>query len=318
MSCTGRRASPVARTTDFASWHATAKPESAWASPGPVCSVHPPTAASSPSARAAQPSSDSARATRSAPARRIGRSSGAAGAERTASVVAGGGGAGAMLPSSESSSRRRSRLPNWNRSNVSRRVLMRSGPKSSGGTSSRSSSTGASVSITASRRVLRAASACAASASPRLGVCSDAWARISSRLPYFCSSWVAPFSPMPGTPGRLSLGSPTMPRKSVISSGPIPYRSRTASGVYWVVSVTPRPVAITLTRSLTSWNASRSPVRITTGSPARSARRASVPMTSSASKPGRSVLTNPNADISGRKWADCSRKRSGVVCRLAL
>jgi hypothetical protein len=55
-----------------------------------------------------------------------------------------------------------------------------------------------------------------------LGVCSDAWAKASSALPYLWISLAAVFVPTPGTPGRLSEGSPSSAFKSMYFSGGMP------------------------------------------------------------------------------------------------
>jgi hypothetical protein len=59
-----------------------------------------------------------------------------------------------------------------------------------------------------------------------------------------------------------------------------------------LVSVIPRPVAMTFTRDSGSmiWKASRSPVTTITGTPASRARSAMLAMTSSASKPSTAML----------------------------
>ena len=58
--------------------------------------------------------------------------------------------------------------------------------------------------------------------------------------PYCWMSLVAVFSPSPGMPGRLSLGSPRSAANSGYCSGLRPYFSCTASGVIRFMSDTPR------------------------------------------------------------------------------
>ena len=84
-------------------------------------------------------------------------------------------------------------------------------------------------------------------------------------------------------PGRLSLGSPRTAAKSGYWDGDKPYFSNTASGVKRVISVMPRRVISTVTRSETSWSTSRSPVTMRTSMPSLAASVASVAMRSSAS-----------------------------------
>jgi hypothetical protein len=93
----------------------------------------------------------------------------------------------------------------------------------------------------------------------------------------------AVFSPTPGIDGRLSLGSPRSAAKSGYCSGLRLYFAWTSSGVNRVMSLIPRRVISTVIRSLTSCNASRSPVTIRTSMSAVSAAVARVAMTSSAS-----------------------------------
>ncbi len=58
--------------------------------------------------------------------------------------------------------------------------------------------------------------------------------------PYCWMSLVAVFSPSPGMPGRLSLGSPRSAANSGYCSGDRPYFSWTLSGVMRRMSETPR------------------------------------------------------------------------------
>ncbi len=57
--------------------------------------------------------------------------------------------------------------------------------------------------------------------------------------PYSTIHLAAVFSPTPGMPGRLSLGSPRSAAKSGYCSGVSPYFSTTASGVNRVSVLTP-------------------------------------------------------------------------------
>ncbi len=101
--------------------------------------------------------------------------------------------------------------------------------------------------------------------------------------PNWTSHFAAVFGPTPGTPGRLSLDSPTIAARSGYSRGGTPYFSSTAAGSIRAISETPRFGYRIVTSSDTSWNASRSPVLISTSKPCSAAWVASVAMTSSAS-----------------------------------
>ena len=78
--------------------------------------------------------------------------------------------------------------------------------------------------------------------------------------PYSTIHFEAVFSPTPGIPGRLSLGSPRNAAKSGYCLGVSPYFACTASGVKRVSSLTPLTGYSTVTSSLTSCSESRSPV----------------------------------------------------------
>ena len=70
---------------------------------------------------------------------------------------------------------------------------------------------------------MRASSACSTRFCLRLAPeISSTLASTSSSEPNCCSSWVAVFSPIPGTPGMLSEVSPRSPIRSVTSSGGTP------------------------------------------------------------------------------------------------
>ena len=128
----------------------------------------------------------------------------------------------------------------------------------------------------------------------------------------------AVFSPTPGMLGRLSLGSPRSAAKSGYWAGVSPYVAISTSGVKRVVSLTPRPVFSTVTESLISWNASRSPVTMTTSMPLASASVASVAMTSSASYPGTDSRAMPSASSTSKIRLSWLRKSAGVSRRFAL
>ena len=86
-------------------------------------------------------------------------------------------------------------------------------------------------SIGASRRrieiswFLRTRASDAARDSRSFGVCSSTCSKIPSSPPYLTISLAAVFSPTPGTPGRLSLGSPRSAAYSGYCSGVTPVRS---------------------------------------------------------------------------------------------
>ena len=137
---------------------------------------------------------------------------------------------------------------------------------------SSSSGTGRSQRIVASCFESRAVSASRASASriffaPRTPVRSTAsrCARISSTGPSSRTSVAAVFSPMPATPGMLSIGSPMRPRTSGTRAGSTPKRSRTSAGP----QRRSRMVSSQVVRSSTSCIRSLSPVTITVSRPAR-------------------------------------------------
>ena len=218
----------MARTTDLASWHATA---SAGERLGErrrrsARSTRPGGHLVAVGQATAQPSSDSARATRVG-ARQAHRQVLRRGRRRrgTARVVA-----AAAAPGP----RRRRRAPPAGAAGSRTRTArtsragcsMRSGPKSSGGTSSRSSSTGASVSITARSRVLRASSACSVEGLAR------AWASAPTRGPgsrrgcrTSAAAGTRPSRRCPGTPGQVVAG---VARPCPGSRSSAPARCRTA------------------------------------------------------------------------------------------
>lgn len=79
----------------------------------------------------------------------------------------------------------------------------------------------------------------ARSASPTLPLTLSTLSTSACSDPYSAIHLVAVFSPTPGMPGRLSLGSPRSAAKSGYCVGLSPYFSCTASGVNRVSSLTP-------------------------------------------------------------------------------
>ena len=134
------------------------------------------------------------------------------------SSVDGAGAAASAEPSA--SSRRRS----GSRSSYSRKVSR--SVERSGGCATyvcRSNSNGMSRLTVASCLEMRASSAWLVRFSLRLApLMSSMWASTSSSDPNRCSRSAAVLSPIPGTPGMLSLVSPFRPMKSGTSSGGIP------------------------------------------------------------------------------------------------
>ena len=93
-------------------------------------------------------------------------------------------------------------------------------------------------SIGASRRrimiswFLRTRSSCSASDARSFGVCLSTFSKIPSSPPYVWISLAAVFSPTPGTPGRLSLGSPRIAAYSGYWAGVTPVRSKIPASSY--------------------------------------------------------------------------------------
>ena len=104
----------------------------------------------------------------------------------------------------------------------------------------------------------------ARSASPTLPFTASTLSTSACSDPYSMIHFDAVFSPTPGMPGRLSLGSPRSAAKSGYCVGVNPYFSTTASGVNRVSSLTPLRGYKTVTSSLTNWSESRSPVTTST------------------------------------------------------
>ena len=118
-------------------------------------------------------------------------------------------GSGASTPSSavpiKASRSLAWRLPNSRNSKVRATC---SGSNPSQARSAGVTSTGASTRSVISSTLRRTSSLCAAKFSASFGVWSAAAASSASVLPYLLSSLAAVFSPTPGTPGKLSEGSP--------------------------------------------------------------------------------------------------------------
>ena len=144
-------------------------------------------------------------------------------------------------------------------------------------------SAGRSVSSAVSWRLRSTLPRCSRSASPALPLTSSTRSTRACSEPNSAIHLVAVFSPTPGMPGRLSLGSPRTAAKSGYCAGESPYFSVTVAGVKRVISVMPRLVISTVTWSETSWSTSRSPVTMRTSMACASACVASVAMRSSAS-----------------------------------
>ena len=72
------------------------------------------------------------------------------------------------------------------------------------------------------------------------------------------------------------------------------------------------------TRSLTSWVKSLSPVEMTESQPRVSARRTSVPITSSASTPSTTTIGQPSAFTVSSSGSICAARSSGIAWRVAL
>ena len=144
-------------------------------------------------------------------------------------------------------------------------------------------SAGRSVSSAVSWRLRSTLPRCSRSASPALPLTSSTRSTRAASEPNSAIHLVAVFSPTPGMPGRLSLGSPRTAAKSGYCAGESPYFSATVSGVKRVISVMPRLVISAVTLSETSWSTSRSPVTMSTSMSCAEACVASVAMRSSAS-----------------------------------
>ena len=77
-------------------------------------------------------------------------------------------------------------------------------------------------------------------------------------------------------------------------------------------------VLTSVTRGPTSWAMSLSPVEMTTSKPCAAARCAKVPITSSASTPGKERIGQPEASTPSWIGAICWARSSGIGGRLAL
>ena len=152
--------------------------------------------------------------------RRLPRSSTLTLRTRAVSACSASGAGAAASAEPRASSSRRSGSRSSNLRNVSR-SLERSGVAEAN--SCRSSSTSMSRFAVASCLEMRASSACSVRFSLRLApLMSSMCASTSSSVPKRLSRSAAVLSPIPGTPGMLSLVSPLRPMKSGISSGGIP------------------------------------------------------------------------------------------------
>ena len=183
-------------------------------------------------------------------------------------------------------------------------------------------SMGASQQMVPRARLIYAESfpACSLARTPSLMSGESMWSYTPSKLPNFCTKSVAVFSPTPGTPGMWSLVSPISALRSMSCAGVSPYFSCTAAGVYSTVSGLPILVAAsnTCTWSLTSCNASRSPVAMTHSSPDFTQAEASVPSRSSASNPSCSITEQPISCNISFKIGIWLRSSSGIPLRPAL
>lgn len=112
----------------------------------------------------------------------------------------------------------------------------------------------------------------------------------------------------------LSEESPINARKSIISSGGMPYLSHTSCGPRMVLFM----VLIRVTFGVTNCAMSLSPVLISTAWPAFSASSAKVPITSSASTPGVTSSGNPIALTILCNGSICARRSSGIGGRCDL
>ena len=164
------------------------------------------------------------------------------------------------------------------------------------------------------RKARRAASAPFSIFSLRAPFNLSGWASTASREPKSRISSDAVFSPIPGTPGTLSDGSPASARRSATFPGGTPKTSSTCASPT-VCSFNP---SRTFTRVDTSWYMSLSEETMTTSIPRSSARRDRVPMMSSASAPATERRRTPRASIISSTTGICAARSSGVFRRFAL
>ena len=131
---------------------------------------------------------------------------------------------------------------------------------------------------------------------------------------------MAVFSPMPFTPGMLSLASPMRAFRSMMWMGSKPYSSRKVSGVISLVVVWPMRVDTSFTRvvSVTSWRESLSPVTMTVSHPAAVSFTEMVPMRSSASQPSSSYRGMFMASSTSFRMGSWAASSSGIPLRWAL
>ena len=160
----------------------------------------------------------------------------------------------------------------------------------------------------------RASSACSRSPSRAFfALTCSAPSSNASRLPHSRISFAAPFSPMPFTPGMLSLGSPTSERTSSSIAGGTPNRSSTASASMRRPFIVSRSTTSGPTSCIRSLSVETIPICAPAG--AVSTR---VAITSSASKFGTSSRGTPNASQSSRTIGNWTVRSSGCASRPAL
>ena len=143
-------------------------------------------------------------------------------------------------------------------------------------------------------------------------------ARRFSIVPYFFINGSAVFGPTPATPGTLSDWSPIRPSISMTCSGGTPNFSMTPDSSTISSSFPPFPGRYNLTVGETSCMKSLSLVTRNVSTFSFSARLASVPITSSASKPGSSTTGTLNARTTSFNVSIMADISSGIFCRVAL
>ena len=144
---------------------------------------------------------------------------------------------------------------------------------------------------------------------------SSARSSAASALPNCWISSTDPLSPIPGAPGMLSIESPRSAITSTTFSGGTPSVSITFSRSRTRLSFTGLRI---FTRSFTSCIMSLSFETTNTGCPASAAFAASVPITSSASKPCASRIGIRNASSARRTYGSCCARSGGIASRFAL
>mmetsp|Transcript_43177 Transcript_43177/g.139405 ORF Transcript_43177/g.139405 Transcript_43177/m.139405 type:complete len:297 (-) Transcript_43177:282-1172(-) len=177
-------------------------------------------------------------------------------------------------------------------------------------------------------RARRACSACAMSASLRFDFFIDgAAARTASSVPCSPSSFAAVFWPTPGTPGTLSLASPTSASRSTSWSGRTPCLACTAAASSSTFLRSSNTVTLVASRApaspplspLTSWSRSLSEVTIdTAAAPSERARATAHAIRSSASTPKREMVGTPRHSAASRMWPIWERSAGGMGARVSL